>query len=103
MSPLEAQNKDARSFVKATLIKITEFLVKAKTTCALSLGLGEDTINASSVFVMPMMSSRMNGFRGNTLERSRILSMRNFGWSKIPMDEDPGKLLETSSGVPASP
>lgn len=51
---------------------------------------------------MPMMSSRMTGFRGNGLERARILSMRN-GWSKIPMDEDAGKLLETSSVVPPSP
>ncbi|RZC23736.1 probable magnesium transporter NIPA8 isoform X1 [Glycine soja] len=102
VSPEEAQNKDTRSLVKAILIKITDLLVKAKTTCALSLGFGEDTINASSVLVMPMMSSRMTGFRGNGLERARILSMRN-GWRKIPMDEDAGKLLETSSVVPPSP
>lgn len=74
-----------------------------QTSCALSLGFGEDTINASSVLVMPMMSSRMNGFRGNGLERSRILSMRNSGWSRIPMDEDATKLLETNSNVPPSP
>ncbi|KAH1206613.1 putative magnesium transporter NIPA8 [Glycine max] len=102
VSPEEAQNKDSRSFVKAILIKVTDLLVKAKTSCALSLGFGEDTINTSSVLVMPMMSSRMTGFRGNGLERARILSMRN-GWSKIPMDEDAGKLLETSSVVPPSP
>ncbi|KAH1260475.1 putative magnesium transporter NIPA8 [Glycine max] len=102
VSPEEAQNKDTRSLVKAILIKITDLLVKAKTTSALSLGFGEDTINASSVLVMPMMSSRMTGFRGNGLERARILSMRN-GWRKIPMDEDAGKLLETSSVVPPSP
>jgi len=29
--------------------------------------------------------------------------MRNSGWSKIPMDEDAGKLLDTSSVVPPSP
>ncbi|KAK7364775.1 hypothetical protein VNO80_13517 [Phaseolus coccineus] len=103
VSPEEAQNKDPRSFVKAVLLKITDLLVKAKTSCALSLGFGEDTINASSVLVMPMMSSRMTGFRGNGLERARILSMRNSGWSKIPMDEDAGKLLDTSSVVPPSP
>ncbi|ESW23687.1 hypothetical protein PHAVU_004G068100 [Phaseolus vulgaris] len=103
VSPEEAQNKDPRSFVKAVLIKIADLLVKAKTSCALSLGFGEDTINASSVLVMPMMSSRMTGFRGNGLERARILSMRNSGWSKIPMDEDAGKLLDTSSVVPPSP
>ncbi|KAL5079149.1 hypothetical protein RYX36_007570 [Vicia faba] len=98
-----AHNKDPRSFVKGILLKVTDILVKAKTSCALSLGFGEDTINASSVFVMPMMSSRMNGFRGNGLERARILSMRNPGWSKIPMDEDVTKLLETSAIVPSSP
>lgn len=99
----EAHSKDMRSFVKGVLIKIADILVKAKTSCALSLGFGEDTINASSVLVMPMMSSRMNGFRGNGLERSRILSMRNSGWSRIPMDEDATKLLETNSNVPPSP
>ncbi|KAK7315696.1 hypothetical protein VNO77_34264 [Canavalia gladiata] len=102
VSSEEAQNKDARSFVKGMMIKITDMLVKAKTTCALSLGFGEDTIHASSVLVMPMMSSRMTGFRGNVLERSRILSMRNSGWSKISLDEDSAKLLETSP-VPPSP
>ncbi|XP_058722697.1 probable magnesium transporter NIPA8 [Vicia villosa] len=98
-----AHNKDPRSFVKGILLKVTDILVKAKTSCALTLGFGEDTINASSVFVMPMMSSRMNGFRGNGLERARILSMRHPGWSKIPMDEDATKLLETSTIVPSSP
>ncbi|PNY13902.1 NIPA-like protein 2-like [Trifolium pratense] len=99
----EAHNKDPRSFVKGVLIKITDILVKAKTSCALTLGFGEDTINASSVLVMPMMSSRMNGFRGNALERARILSMRNSGWSKIPLDEDATKLLDSSTIVPPSP
>lgn len=74
-----------------------------QTSCALSLGFGEDTINASSVLVMPMMSSRMTGFRGNGLERARILSMRNSGWSKISMDEDAQKLLDASSVLPPSP
>ncbi|CAL5185509.1 unnamed protein product [Lathyrus oleraceus] len=99
----EAHNKDTLTFVKGVLLKLTDILVKAKTSCALTLGFGEDTINASSVFVMPMMSSRMTGFRGNGLERARILSMRNSVWSKIPMDEDATKLLETSAIVPSSP
>ncbi|KAK7267116.1 hypothetical protein RIF29_19780 [Crotalaria pallida] len=99
-----AQNKDTRSFVKGMLIKITDVLVKAKASFALHLGFGEDTINASSVLVMPMMSSRMTGFRGTAgLERAKILSMKNSGWSKIPVDEDAGKLLETSPLVPPSP
>ncbi|XP_019453109.1 PREDICTED: probable magnesium transporter NIPA8 isoform X1 [Lupinus angustifolius] len=104
VSSQDAQHKDPRSFVKGLLMKITDMLVKAKNSCALHLGFGEDTINASSVLVMPMMSSRMNGFRGSGLERARILSMRNAsGWSKIPVDEDAGKLLETSPLVPPSP
>ncbi|KAJ1388822.1 putative magnesium transporter NIPA8 isoform X2 [Sesbania bispinosa] len=103
VSPEEAQNKETRSFMKGMLIKITDMLAKAKTSCALSLGFGEDTINASSVLVMPMMSSKMTGFRGTGLERARILSMRNSGWSKIPMDEDAGKLLETNPVIPPSP
>ncbi|XP_047173155.1 probable magnesium transporter NIPA8 [Vigna umbellata] len=104
VSTEEAENKDPRSFVKAVLIKLTDLLVKAKTSCALSLGFGEDTINASSVLVMPMMSSRMTGFRGNGLERARILSMRNSGWSKISMDdEDAQKLFDASSVLPPSP
>ncbi|KAK7290588.1 hypothetical protein RIF29_05114 [Crotalaria pallida] len=104
VSPEDAQNIDTRrSFVKGTLIKISNMLVKAKATCALSLGFGEDTIHASSVLVMPMMSSRITGFRGSGLERARILSMRNSFWSKIPVDEDAGKLLQTSPVLPESP
>lgn len=71
--------------------------------CALSLGFGEDTIHASSVLVMPMMSSKLTGFRGNGLERSKILSMRSSGWGQIPLDEDASKILETSPILPESP
>lgn len=79
------------------------FYLFLKASFALSFGFGEDSINASSVLVMPMMSSRITGFRGTGIDRSRMLSMRNYGWSKIPMDEDAGKLLETSQIVPPSP
>lgn len=71
--------------------------------CALSLGFGEDTIHASSVLVMPMMSSRMTGFRSSGLERSKILSVRHSGFSNIPISEDAAKLLETSPIVPTTP
>lgn len=71
--------------------------------CALSLGFGEDTIHASSVLVMPMMSSKLTGFRGSGLERAKILAMRNSGWSKVPLEEDAGKMLETSPILPESP
>ncbi|XP_061375704.1 probable magnesium transporter NIPA8 [Gastrolobium bilobum] len=100
----EARNTDTRSFIKGTTKKISDMLVKAKATCALSLGFGEDTIHASSVFVMPMMSSRMTGFRGSGLERARVMSMRNSGWHNIPVEEeDAVKLLETSTSLPTSP
>nr|AFK45775.1 unknown [Lotus japonicus] len=103
VSSEEAQNRETRSFVKGMRIKITDMLAQAKASFALSFGFGEDSINASSVLVMPMMSSRITGFRGTGIDRSRMLSMRNYGWSKIPMDEDAGKLLETSQIVPPSP
>ncbi|KAL4371854.1 hypothetical protein AHAS_Ahas06G0207400 [Arachis hypogaea] len=81
----EAQNTESRSFVKGTLMKISSMLVKAKNTCAMSLGFGEDTIQASSVLVMPMMSSRMTGFRGGGIERARFLSMRSWSKSEIEL------------------
>lgn len=103
----EALYKDTKSFIKGMLLKISGLLMKAKTACTASVGFGGENIHASSVFVMPMMSSRMTGFRGNGLERSKILSMRNSGWSKVPTDEDEdaATLLESSSGpgLPTSP
>ncbi|KAI9083984.1 hypothetical protein K1719_033980 [Acacia pycnantha] len=103
VSSEEAQNKDTRTHIRGLLMKATDALVKAKNACALSLGFGEDTIHASSVLVMPMMSSKLTGFRGNGLERSKILAMRNSGWGKIPLDEDSSKILETSPILPESP
>ncbi|MED6165184.1 hypothetical protein PIB30_097218 [Stylosanthes scabra] len=98
----EAQNTETRSFVRGTLMRISGLLVKAKNTCAMSLGFGEDTIQASSVLVMPMMSSRMTGFRGGGLDRVRFLSMRGSGWSKVPKEEGE-ELLGTSHNLPESP
>ncbi|KAF7819323.1 putative magnesium transporter NIPA8 [Senna tora] len=103
VSSEEAQNKDTRTHLRGLLLRATDMLVKAKNACALSLGFGEDTIHASSVLVMPMMSSKLTGFRGSGLERAKILSMRNSGWNKIPLDEDAGKLLETRPILPESP
>lgn len=76
-----------------------------QTACLLSLGLGEDSISASAVFVMPMVSSKITGFRGGGLDRSKIFSMKNSGsgWSKIPMDEDGAKLLPTGPVLAQSP
>ncbi|XP_015893927.1 probable magnesium transporter NIPA8 isoform X1 [Ziziphus jujuba] len=96
----DGQNKDKGSLMQAMLMKISDIIVKAKTACALSLGVGEDSISASAVLVMPMVSSKITGFRGGGLERAKIFSMRNSGWSKIPMDEDGEKLLNPSPQSP---
>lgn len=56
----------------------------------MSLGLGEDSLNASSALVMPMVSSKMTGFRGNAFDRP--FSLRN-----PVMDVNGTKILETSS------
>ncbi|XP_050380309.1 probable magnesium transporter NIPA8 [Argentina anserina] len=103
VSSEDIQIRDTRSFVHGILMKISEALVKAKTACALSLGFGEDSINASAVLVMPMVSSKITGFRGNGFDRTKIFSMRNSGWTKISMDEDATKMLETSPMLPESP
>lgn len=74
--------------------------IRLQNACALSLGFGEDSINASAVLVMPMVSSKITGFRGSGFERAKIFSMRNSGWSKIPMDEDAVKMLDQSPQSP---
>ncbi|XXG49706.1 hypothetical protein AAC387_Pa02g3808 [Persea americana] len=84
----EAEIKDARSFGHAVLTRATTIAVKAKNACALSLGFGEDSINASSVLVMPMVSSRMTGFRGTSSDRSKFFPIRGPGWNKIPAEEN---------------
>lgn len=98
----ETEITDRKAYLRLMLTKATNVLAKAKTGCLLALGLGEDTINASSVLVMPMVSSKITGFRGNAADRAKYLPMRNSGWSKIPMDEDSAKLIETSSTVSQS-
>ena len=50
------------------------------------LGFGEDSINASAILVMPMVSSKYIGFRGNKIDRAKIFSLRNAGSSRISMD-----------------
>lgn len=92
--------KDVRSFMQGVVMKIMDVIAKAKTACALSLGSGEDSINASAVLVMPMVSSKITGFRGNGFDRAKIFSLRNAGWSKISMDEDGAKMLDASPAFP---
>ncbi|KAL9259866.1 putative magnesium transporter NIPA8 [Drosera capensis] len=99
--PLEdVQADEMKPFWGKLATKAMNFVVKAKLACLLSLGLGKDSIDASSVLAMPMVSSKMTGFRGGTVERTKFFPMRSHGWSKIPMngdDEDGVKLLETST------
>ncbi|KAL5700532.1 hypothetical protein ACHQM5_025961 [Ranunculus cassubicifolius] len=90
------ETEDVRSFRQDMMTKLSAILIKAKSACALSLGLGEDSINASSVFVMPMVSSRMNGFRGPHLNKAKF-SFRKSSWSRISMDNDDTELLESGN------
>ncbi|KAM6549465.1 hypothetical protein CsatB_021141 [Cannabis sativa] len=93
-------SRDPGTLMQVVLMKMSDIAVKAKNACALSLGFGEDSINASAVFVMPMVSSKITGFRGSGFERGKMFSMRNSGWSKIPMDEEAVKMLDQ---IPQSP
>ncbi|XP_059643207.1 probable magnesium transporter NIPA8 [Cornus florida] len=93
----DAQIKDMRSLGRAMLVKAADMVVKAKTACSLSLGLGEDSIHASSVLVMPMVSSKITGFRGSGFDRARFFSLRNPGWSKISVEDDGAEVLETTT------
>ncbi|KAA8530041.1 hypothetical protein F0562_004750 [Nyssa sinensis] len=93
----DTQIKDMRSLVRVLLMKASNMVVKAKTACSLSLGLGEDSIHASSVLVMPMVSSKITGFRGGGFDQTKLFSLRSPGWCKISVDEDGAKLLETTS------
>lgn len=77
------------------------YFIFCQTACSLTFGLGEDSIHASSVFVMPMVSSKMNGFRGNGLDRGKPFSWRSLGKSSnISLEEDGAEMLETTSMLP---
>ena len=112
---LVVASSDGDTIVQGLLMKLSDAIVKAKVqflllivlqiksglpeqsdylstlnlvqnACAFSLGFGEDSINASAVLVMPMVSSKITGFRGSGFERS--------GWTKIST---------TDHAVPHSP
>lgn len=71
--------------------------------CSLSFNLGDESINASSVLVMPMVSSKITGFRGHALDRNKFFSFRHPGWSRIDEDDDDDDvLLQTSTLLPHS-
>lgn len=71
----------------------------SQNACSVSLGFSDDPINASAILVMPMVSSKITGFRGNALDRSKILSMKSFGWNRISLDEEEAKMLENSPRI----
>lgn len=95
----DIQNKETKSFGQGMMMKIGDILTKAKAQAACSLGLREDSINASAILVMPMMSSKITGFRGSGFDRSKFFSMRNSGWSKIAVDEE---MVEAEPILPQS-
>lgn len=70
-----------------------------QSTCTLLMGMGDDTMHASSVFAMPMVSSKMTGFRAVGNDRSKLLSLRSpTGWSRIPVVvEESVNMLDTTS------
>ncbi|GFQ01134.1 probable magnesium transporter nipa8 [Phtheirospermum japonicum] len=96
VTPFEdSQIKDMGSLRRMVWIKAANLIVRIKAACSLSLGLGEESIHASSVLVMPMVSSKITGFRGNVLEKSKFSFKSNPGWSRI--NEDSEKLLQTTT------
>ncbi|XP_031505687.1 probable magnesium transporter NIPA8 isoform X2 [Nymphaea colorata] len=95
-SPDDAEIRDIRSLGQAVLSRAKTIAVKAKTACTLSLGLGEDQISASSVLAMPMVSSKMTGFRGANFDRAKLYALSNPDWSRPTADENNSD-LETSS------
>ncbi|CAI9758517.1 unnamed protein product [Fraxinus pennsylvanica] len=84
----DSQIKDMRSLAQVIRIKAANLMVKAKIACSLSLGLGEESMHASSVFVMPIGSSKITGFRGSNLDRTKLFSLRGPSWSRVAVEED---------------
>ncbi|KMZ64461.1 hypothetical protein ZOSMA_36G00680 [Zostera marina] len=68
----EAADPRMRTFTRSISTKMASIVEKAKTACTASLGLSNESINASSVLVMPMVSSKTTGFRGTFFDRSKF-------------------------------
>ncbi|GJN21176.1 hypothetical protein PR202_gb08632 [Eleusine coracana subsp. coracana] len=81
MQTEETEVDETNSFVTSVKVKARRVLSRAKSACSMSLGLGEETISASSVLAMPMVSSRTTGFRGN--ERSKYVPLRTTEWNNL--------------------
>jgi hypothetical protein len=95
------QIKDMTSLGQAVLTKARILAIKAKNVCSLSLGFGDDSIHASSVLVMPMVSSKMTGFRRSGSERRKFSfspSHGNRGWSsRMTTNDGNAKSMEEES------
>ncbi|XP_030450476.2 probable magnesium transporter NIPA8 isoform X2 [Syzygium oleosum] len=96
----DGHSKEMRSFMQEMTFRIMDILVRAKNACSVSLGFTDDSINASAVLVMPMVSSKITGFRSTGFDRSKVLSMKNFGWSRISLDEEGAKMMDTAVVLP---
>ncbi|KAI3520626.1 hypothetical protein L1887_10076 [Cichorium endivia] len=93
----ESQIKDMKSLARAMATKASAAVVKAKSTCTLLLGMGDDTMHASSVLAMPMVSSKMTGFRSVGGDRSKLSLRSPSGWGRIPAEEESVNMLDTTS------
>lgn len=79
-------------------LKNFQFLVWVQSTCTLLIGMGDDTMHASSVLAMPMVSSKITGFRGVGGEHRSKLSLRSpSGWGRIPVEDETVNMLDTTS------
>ncbi|XP_020581323.1 probable magnesium transporter NIPA8 [Phalaenopsis equestris] len=83
-----------KSSTRAILENARTFFAKAKATCSLSVGLSEESINASSVLVMPMVSARATGFRPTIFDRAKFGSSRTASWSEPTLVEDDGSNVD---------
>ncbi|KAL1547419.1 putative magnesium transporter NIPA8 [Salvia divinorum] len=96
----ESPIRDFRSLVQTMRNKLASLLTKTKGACSLPFGLGDESINASSVLVMPMVSSKITGFRGHVMDRNKFFSFRHPGWSRIDEDDEDDALLQSSTLLP---
>ncbi|BAF08878.1 Os02g0518100 [Oryza sativa Japonica Group] len=83
MQTEETEVDGTNSFTSSVKVKAKRILSKAKSACSMSLGLGEETISASSVLAMPMVSSRTTGFRGIATDRSKYIPLRSTDWDNL--------------------
>ncbi|KAG6523910.1 hypothetical protein ZIOFF_013797 [Zingiber officinale] len=84
----DTEVSDTSSFAQTVFAKAKPILLKAKAAGSLSLGLGEEPINASSVLVMPMLASRTTGFRPTLFDRCKFIPLRNSGKNYSGTEDD---------------